>query len=125
MAANKGKQTAVPKEIIQFVGLKDATPEEQETINDLSTEYFTKIKRDLPGMSDMVVHLKTYGDIEDKQKRRKYSLHVRAVDPRNVFESGKSDDWDLPRALHKSFQDIQKQIQHKLHTDVSHHKTYC
>ena len=124
MSSNKGKKAINTDSIIQYVGLKDLTPDEQLIVQQISTDHSGKIIRDLPALKDLVVHIKVSGDVKDSAKRRKYSLHVRSVDPRNTFEST-SDDWDLPTALHKSFEEVKKQIEHTLHTDVSHHKTYC
>jgi hypothetical protein len=121
----------VPKfgnhEIIQFVGVHDLEPSEQDSVQLLTTEYFEKIKRELHNLTNLVVHVQTEGvkkgrDKEDKRKR--YSLHVRSVSPGFVFESSKNDDYELPRALHKSFEEILSQIQHRLRTDVTHPKPY-
>lgn len=102
------------KEQIQFVGVSKLSPEDQLVVNQLATEYYPKIKRSLKNVTNLVVHIKEYSKTGD---RHKYSLHVRALAPTQVFESSKSSDWDLARALHKAFKDVERQIQHKLHTD--------
>lgn len=104
------------KEVIQFVGVSELPAEEQATIQTLTTEYFEKIKRKLHNITNMTVHVKSY---EKEGGRRKYSMHVKVTAPTQIFDSSNADDWELPRALHKSFADILHQIQHKMHTDVT------
>jgi len=109
----------VPKfgtqEVIQFVGVNCLSAEEQEVIQRLTTENYEKIKRDLRNITNMTVHVKCY---EKEGNRKKYSMHVKVIAPTKEFNSSKADDWELPRALHKAFNDIRSQIQHRMHTDV-------
>ncbi len=110
----------VPKfgthEMIQFVGVSELAPEEQALVNKLSTEQYEKIKRMIPNLEQMTVHIKQYEN-DDQAKKKKYSLHVRIKIPStSIIESCKSHDFDLARALHKSFDDIRVQIEHKFHT---------
>ena len=110
----------VPKfgvqEVIRFVGVSSLPAEEQATIQTLTTENYEKIKRDLHNITNMTVHIKCY---EKEGGRKKYSMHVRVTAPTCVFESCKADDWELPRALHKAFNDIRSQIRHRMHSDSS------
>ncbi len=110
----------VPKfgthEMIQFVGVSELAPEEQALVSRLSTEHYEKIKRMIPNIENMTVHIKQYENAGDN-KKKKYSLHVRIKVPSaSIIESCKSHDFDLARALHKSFDDIRAQIEHKFHT---------
>ena len=100
--------------IIQFVGISDLSPEEQETVQELTTIAYERIKTMLQNLTDLVVHVKTY---ENEGKRKKYALHVRCVAPTAMFESKKGFHWELPRSLHKAFNDIEQQINHRLHAD--------
>ncbi len=103
-------------EVIQFVGVSDLSSEEQATINTITTEQFEKIKRELHNITNMTVHVKCYQKGGDKKK---YSMHVKVVAPTHVFDSSNADDWELPRAIRKAFDDVLHQIQHRLHTDVT------
>ncbi|HLF55200.1 MAG TPA: hypothetical protein VI612_05800 [Candidatus Nanoarchaeia archaeon] len=103
-------------EVIQFIGVKDLSSEEQETVQRLTTENYEKIKRKLHNLTNMTVHVKCYQKEGDKKK---YSMHVKVAAPTHVFDSSNADDWELPRALHKAFEDIMHQIQHRMHTDVT------
>lgn len=115
----------VPKfgvhEVIQFVGVNELSPEEQTLVSSLSTDHYNKIKRELHNITSLVVHVKTY---EKEGHRKKFSLHVRCIAPTRIFESCKSHDWDLARALHKAFEDIRREIGHALHNDTSRKKGY-
>ncbi|MEK6961309.1 MAG: hypothetical protein AABX47_09130 [Nanoarchaeota archaeon] len=104
----------VKNEIIQFIGVNKLDTEEQEAVMRLSEEYYEKIKRQIKNRMSLVVHVKTY---QKEGGKAKYALHVRLIAPTRVFESCKSHDWDLPRALHKSFKDLISEIKHTLHTD--------
>jgi len=103
----------VPKygtqQVLQFVGLNSLTIEEQDAVSTIATKEYEKAQRALKNTLSMVVHIKCY---EKEGGRKKYSLHIRAIAPTKIIESCKSHDWDLIRALHKSFQDIHNQIAH-------------
>ncbi|MEM4246820.1 MAG: hypothetical protein QXR48_04135 [Candidatus Woesearchaeota archaeon] len=108
----------VPKfgthELIQFVGVNELDAEQQALVSKLSTENFEKFTRLLKNIEQMTVHIKSY---EQEGQRKKFSLHVRLKAPTMaIIESCKSHDFDLARALHKAFDDIRAQIEHKFHT---------
>lgn len=102
------------EEFIQFVGVNDLTPDEQQIVKDISADGFEKLQRDLKTIGTLVVHVKKYSETGD---RHKFALHVRVNASTHVIESCKSHDWDLARALHKAFDDVKHQIAHKFHTD--------
>lgn len=112
------------RENIQFVGIKELSPEEQDVVQSLTTEYFSKIKREINNVTDLVVHVKTAGKSGDRDKRKRYTLMVRAMFPGFVIESKDSDDYELPKAMHQSFEEILSQIHHKLRTDSTRPKPY-
>ena len=101
-------------EVIQFVGITSLPATDQAILNDLSTEYYEKIRRQIKSLTSLIVHLKEYSK---EGTRSKYSLHIRAICPSHIFTSTKAADWDLARAAHKSFQNLMNQIQHTLHSD--------
>jgi len=107
------------KENIQLIGIKELSPEEQDVVQSLTTEYFAKIKREINNVTDLAVHVKTAGD-----KRKRYTLMVRAIFPGFVIESKDSDDYELPKAVHRSFEEILSQIHHRLRTDSTRPKPY-
>jgi hypothetical protein len=98
-------------EQIQFIDLKKLEPEQQAVVQQLSTEYYGKIKRELNNLTTLIVHIKEY------KKGHKFSIHVRAEAPTRIFESTKAADWDLARTMHKAFKDLEREIQHVFHKD--------
>ncbi len=108
------------EEIIQFIGLNDLEMPEQALVNKLATSYHEKIRRQLSNMTSLVVHIKIH---KKTGTHHKYSLHARALAPSKMFEST-ATDWDLAKALHKVFIEMEREIQHKLKTDSQHHKSY-
>lgn len=107
------------KEVIQFVGVSDLAPEEQDIVNKLSTEYFGKIKRSVKNITSLLVHVKLY---DTDGTRKKYSVHAKAISPAGTFTSEHAADWDLARAVHMSFKNLENEIKHKLHSDDQHPK---
>jgi hypothetical protein len=112
------------REVLQFIGVSELDPEEQETVNRLSTEYFEKVKRDVKNLTNVTVHVKVYGAEEENKRAKKYALHVKVYCPSQQFESCKSHGFELAKALHQAFDDVRTQIRHAFHTDVSMGKPY-
>lgn len=108
-------------EPIQFIGVKELDNVQQTIVNKLSTEYYDKIQRELKNLTSIVVHVKAY---EKEGKKSKFSIHLRAIAPTKIFESTKAADWDLARALHKAFKDLERQILHTIKQDVTYKKPY-
>jgi len=104
----------VDEEVIQFIGVHDLETAEQIEVNKLATEYYEKLKRQIKNILGLKVHIKIY---EQEGSRKKYSIHLQTRSPTFTFESTKAADFDLNRALHKAFQDLQHQIQHQKHSD--------
>jgi len=104
------------KEVIRFIGVSDLPAEEQAIVQDVTTQHYEKIKRKLQNITDMTVHVKCYAKDGD---RKKYSLHVAVAAPTKVFNSSNAEDWELPRVLHKAFNDIDAQVVHHFHTDTT------
>ena len=77
----------------QFVGLRDLSPEDQEIVQRLSTEYYEKIRRDLPTVLGLTVHIKCY-EKEGKRKQRG-SAKRRRVDEADEKQQRRRDERDL------------------------------
>ena len=112
MASAKPKEHT---ETIQYIGVSDLRVPEQELVHKLAEEYAHKLKHMSTSFEQIVVHVKVYNA---EGARRKYSVHLRVFNPMHSFES-KTDDWDLSPVMHQAFEDIIKQMHHKLHTDVT------
>ena len=103
-------------ETIQFVGVEELEHESKELINKLANEYYNKIKRSLDNMTSIKVHVKAYNKAGKEDKARKWSIQVQVFAPTQRFETS-AQDWDIERTLHKAFKAMEKEIQHRLHTD--------
>ena len=75
----------------------------------------------MKNLTNMKVHIKTY---QKEGAKKKYSVHIQVSYPGGILESCKSHDFELPRAVHKSFDDIRTQIKHKFHSDTNRGKAY-
>lgn len=106
-------------EPIQIIGIKDLDEMEIEAVNRLANRYYGKIQREIKNLTSLAIRIKSY-DKEGREK--KYSIHVKVIAPTRIFVSTKAFDWDLDKALHKSFRDVIRQLHHSLHTDDQHRK---
>lgn len=101
-------------DLLQFVGLNELEPMEQELVQRVSTENFEKIKRMLKNITKVKVQIKVY----DKEgKRKKYSIHIQASSATNELDVDKAQDYDLARAIHKGFEDLKNLIEHRMHLE--------
>lgn len=100
--------------IIQYVGLNELSPEEQELVKELSVLYQDKIQKEMQIPTSITLHVKLYNN---EGKRKRYSVNVKTVAASQTFEENNASDWDLARTLHNAFKKIERLIQHKLHTD--------
>ena len=107
----------VPKNsIISYVGLEGLEDDDKEAIMELTEKYFPKIQRLVKNIMELIVHIKRH----DKEGHRtKWDTHVRLEAPGHVFDSTKASEWELNVSLHKAFQDVESQIQHRYHTEYS------
>jgi len=97
-------------EAIQVIGTHLLDDFEKATANRLVNEYYQKIFRELKNITEVTVHIKAW---TKGGKRKKYDIRIRAIAPTRIFEAQESD-WDLARALHKVFNNVEREIQHKL-----------
>ncbi|MCH8328792.1 MAG: hypothetical protein IIB81_00175 [Nanoarchaeota archaeon] len=108
-------------EPIQIIGIKDLDEMEIESVNRIANRYYGKIQREIKNIASLTIHIKSY---EKQGRQKKYSVHVKVMAPTRIFVSTKAFDWDFEKALHKSFEDVIREIQHSLHTDDQHKKAH-
>ncbi len=89
---------------------------EKLELDKLSKEYYEKIKRELKKDFLLDIQVKVY----DKGGKKKYSLNVKAENS-IVFKSN-SYDWNLAKAVHKAFNKIMSEIEHKFHVSNQNKK---
>ncbi len=96
-------------EKIKYVGIDELSIEENEMIKRLSEEYLPKIERAIRTDVSLVVHVKTH---HETGKRKQYEFIVRTISTAKTFEASCSE-WDLAGSLHKAFQKLEKEIEHR------------
>jgi ribosome-associated translation inhibitor RaiA len=98
-------------EIIQYIGVGDLQPGEREVLNSVVEGELDKLKRKHPNDSiNGSLQVKVYNKEGD---RKKYSMHLKLQFSKFLIDSSNHDDWDLPTALHKAFESVHNQLQHK------------
>lgn len=112
------------EEVIQFTGVKELRESEQESVNKLSTEYYQKIKMLAKNLTSLSVHIKT---IEKGGKKRQFDIKIKMISPTHMIEANNEkdqDNWDLSRSLHKTFNSILSEMEHKMrvHDQVTRFK---
>lgn len=95
--------------LIQFIGLKDFDSSETSIIKELSEEYYEKLLRDITN-AQLILELKKYKKDGEKAK---YAFHSRVESGKSLALVSKASDWDLKRTLHKLFQKLEHELQHK------------
>jgi len=106
---------------IQINTKENLNEEEKETLDRLLNEYYEKIKRELKKEIVVNLNLKIYEKCKDnKRGKKKYSLNLKIVNS-VVFKSD-SYDYDLAKAVHKAFNKVMSEIEHRLHVSNQNKK---
>ncbi len=101
---------------IKYLGMEDLNEEEQNLTKQLSEEYFERIQRDLKNELCLIAHIKV---MNTGGERKEFSISVRTEAPLQIIEASE-EDWNLEVGLHKAYKKLEKEIQHKFHTDRQH-----
>ena len=99
-------------ETLDVVGLDDLSLLEKAKISVLFSKYKVKIKRILYNIDSIKIHIKKY---KKSGAKSKYSLHIRILTPKKIFEVEKSE-WDLSKVLHISFKALENEIIHYINS---------
>jgi ribosome-associated translation inhibitor RaiA len=97
-------------EEIQIIGIDEIGDEDKDIVNKLANEYYEKLKRAIKNEISVRIHIKEHSKAG---KRHKSDIRVQLIAPTRRFDAQESD-WDLARTLHKVFENIERQLQHKL-----------
>jgi len=103
---------------IQYVGINDLEDIHKAHLSKFSEEYYSRIQRKLHQDIRLRVHIKTFNK---GGERIKYSVHINVMGPVKVFESS-AHGWDFDKVMHQSFREMEKQIDHSFHHDVTDRK---
>ncbi len=90
---------------MEFIGLKKFNVLEISTIKSLSDQYYRKLVRDFKEGKLRVTAKK----FVKAGERSKYSIHLR-IDCPSLILNATDADWELPRALHKAFTNLQNEV---------------
>jgi len=97
-------------EPIQIKGIDELNDEEKNLVNTLANEYYGKIQRELKNATSISLHVKQHSKTGN---RHKSDIRIKVIAPTKIFEAQESD-WDLARTLHKVFNNIERQIEHRI-----------
>jgi hypothetical protein len=107
--------------IINLKGVEMLSEKEKQLTNRLLNEYYKRIKRQLKNFTSIEAHIKEYEKPGKDKKARKFSFHVKAIAPTQIFE-GDASDWDFARTLHKGLNKLMNRIEGALHSSDQHSK---
>jgi len=94
--------------VFSYINIKALEQDELDTLDRISKEHEIKIKRYAP-KSKIIIQLKKHNDTGS---RVRYSAHCR-LEAARVLLTSQADDWDFARTLHKVFQKLEKELEHK------------
>ena len=97
--------------IIKYIGLKRLDELDRAKLVKVMNSEYEKIHRAPNNITNLVVNVKIYDDSGNKDRRKKYSIHVRVESPTKQFAS-EDFDWDIAKAAHKSVNNILSEVQH-------------
>lgn len=101
--------------MIRYIGLKNLRPLQIKEVEEISERNFDRIRRDFKDAT-LVVYIKK----QDRLGKPMFSVNLRLDDAsiRNILLA-KETDWDLPRVMHKVFDNLSNEINHKFKTNVT------
>jgi len=100
---------------VSFIGLRDLRVEERDIVTSIASKHLEKIERLLPVITEVQVHIKVPQRSSDpKDKRHRFSANVRVISPSHTFETTEQDDFELPLVIHRVFERMVNEIEHKI-----------
>jgi|TARA_Y100000310_G_scaffold345729_1_gene468928 hypothetical protein len=104
---------------LQFIGLNKLDDLESSTVQRLTEKFYPKVDREFNGVN-LSLDIKKH---DPDGKRAKYSIHLKIVHPniKNIL-TAKQFDWDLKTALHKTFDSLLNEVNHKFKKEVTQRK---
>lgn len=102
------------EQTITFKGLKKLDSFEISKVQTLTERYFPKVQRHFSNAT-LSVDVKT-ANVAGKRKR--YTVLLRVLSPNKTILSAKHTDWELQRAVHRAFDNIENEARHKFKVGV-------
>ncbi len=93
--------------------LKDLNAIEIQEVKRFSEQAYDKVQRDLVG-SKLIVDVHKFSRTG---AREKYSIHFRVEHP-SILITAEDDDWDLPKAFHKTISNLVEEMRKKSKTEL-------
>jgi hypothetical protein len=107
--------------IIRLTNGELLTEREKQLANRLLNEYYPRIQKRLKNVTSLEAHIKEYEKPGKLKKAHKFSFHVKAIAPTQVFEAD-SFDWDFARTVHKALNKLMNRIERNFHSSDQHPK---
>ena len=98
-------------ENIKIIGMKNLNEDELEVVKGLANEYYEKIQRIIKNIDSVIIHIKTF---DTTGERKRYEIKLKVIAPTKSFDA-QSSEWDLAKAVHVVFNEMQKIIEHRFH----------
>jgi hypothetical protein len=108
--------------IIKGKGVEDLNLEEQDVFDRLVGEYSKKVERMSSEISSLEIYIKDYKKDGKSNRTRKYAVHLRVISPHPVIKTD-ADDFIFATALHKSFDKLLNELEHKFRKSDQHSNT--
>ncbi len=107
----------VPDNNIRFVGFSEVDMDKltRTWVEKICSYYSEKLRHLVKNKFEVIVHIKEY---DRPGKAHKYSIHLNVNFPGRPAVSCNSQDWDLRRAMHKAFNDVHGNLQHRFRQNV-------
>ena len=101
---------------ILFINKRGLSDDEIEVVKTMSEQYATKIETNYYKAAENVVpklfvRVKKHA-IKPEELRNNYSIHLKIEAP-SIIIAASEDDFDLRKALHKTFLNLITEIEHK------------
>ena len=113
----------VEKQNVQFVGLKELEPADQEQVKKIVHDRFLNLERELKHIKGLKVHFKKH----DKGGRPKFSVHIMIeanTGPIEVNKLYSPVQWNPVAAVHMLMDKAKVEIIHKYKTNTDYRKPY-
>lgn len=101
--------------VLSFIGLDSLNENEVNQLKTYSDRFYQKVSRTITTNTDplVILHVKK---MKASGKRCKYSVHGRVEGPK-LLASVEYSDWDFVRALNKTFEKMETEIEHRFKTE--------
>ena len=102
-------------EQIRFIGLNKCDDLENTKIRDLTKKHLTKLGKYIEDYT-LIMKIRKHAIVKKSiDKSVKYSIHIKIEFP-NILINASYADWDLTRTVHRVFEKVEHEIEHKFRT---------